>query len=118
VTDEEPEVTQEFRAPEMWGPGVYANGISVYYCETDVTFDFFVNLPPEQRVTDGRVSYVIPQQIVARVKMTPAMAMYAGINIATTLAQYEEQYKKIEQLIDQPPLIPPTLDEPSGGQSA
>ncbi len=111
MSDEQPEITQEIRVPEDLAQGVYANGFNVWWVETDMTLDFFVNLPPEVATGgDGKAILVVPQQIVARVKITPGMAVYAGVQIAQALAQYESHYGTIERLKDQPPLIPPSVD--------
>jgi hypothetical protein len=40
----DPEVFGEIRVPDGWAQGVYANGISAWFVETDMTLDFFVNL--------------------------------------------------------------------------
>ncbi|MDQ1392589.1 MAG: hypothetical protein QOF30_1566, partial [Acidimicrobiaceae bacterium] len=43
---ESPQVPQ-VRTPEKWHTGVYANGVGVWFTQTDFTLDFVVNLPPE-----------------------------------------------------------------------
>lgn len=70
----------EIRAPDGWAEGVYANGISVWSVETDVTLDFFINLPPEE--SEDKKAVVIPQQFVAREKLSPRMATYMSLQIA------------------------------------
>jgi len=119
MSDPQPEVSFEVRTPEGWGQGVYANGINVWWVETDMTLDFFVNLPPETSIgDDGKTYIVVPQQIVARVKLAPGMVLYTGVQIANALTQYEEHYGKIAQLKDQQPLIPPSLDNEQGSDNA
>jgi hypothetical protein len=115
MSDDQPTIYQEVRVPEALAAGTYANGISVWHVETDVTLDFFINLPPEMSTSEDGTVYVVPQQVVARVKLSPRMAVYAGIQIADAITRYEAQYGTIEPLKDQPPLIPPYVDGQTGG---
>jgi hypothetical protein len=119
MSDEQPEVFAEIRVPEGWAQGVYANGISTWFVETDITLDFFINLQPDVTTDEsGKTTIVVPQQIVARLKVAPSMATYMSLQIAEAVRQYEERYGKIEQLKDQPPLFPESLDDQGGSNSA
>lgn len=115
MSDEQPQVVAEVRVPEGWAQGAYANGVNVWFCETDMTLDFVVNLTPEVATSpDGKPVVVIPQQVVARVKISPSMATYMSLQVSQAVAQYETRYGRIEQLKDQPPLIPGSLDDENG----
>lgn len=106
-----PEVVGEIRVPEGMATGVYANGINGWFNETDVTLDFSVQLtgePGENGV------WINPNQVVARVHMSPRMLAYVGVQIGNLQAAYEARYGDIPPLQDQPPLIPPFVDEEGG----
>ena len=115
MTDEQPEVVLDVRVPEGLAPGVYANAVAAWFTETDMTLDFAVNSPVESaQRDDGTPVAVNPLHIVARIKLTPGMAVYVGVQLAQALAAYEERYGDIARLKDQPPLIPPSLDDGKG----
>lgn len=118
MSDIQPEVFQEIRVPDAWTQGVYANGITAWFVETDATLDFIISLPAEPRVHEEKQVVVIPQRVVARVKLSPGMLVYAGMQIASLISDYETRYGKIPPLQDQPPLIPPSLDDNDGGSHA
>ncbi|MFI5035524.1 MAG: hypothetical protein ACHQFZ_04900 [Acidimicrobiales bacterium] len=119
MTDVQPEIVLDVRVPGTIAPGVYANAVTAWFCETDLTIDFAVNSPLETGTRDdGTEVLVNPLHIVARIKMTPGMAVYVGVQLAQALADYEQRYGNIARLTDQPPLIPPSLDDGRGGDDA
>jgi len=116
---DEPIVYAEIRVPDAWAQGVYANGISTWEVETDITLDFFVNLQPDITTDEsGKTTVVVPQQVVARVKVSPRMATYMSLQIAQAVTRYDERYGTIEPLKDQPPLFPESLDDQGGSNNA
>jgi hypothetical protein len=100
VSDEIPGSPQipQVRTPEKWNTGVYANGVGVWFTQTDFTLDFVVNLPPEvsQDPTGSQV-VVSPQEVVARVKVPPPLVFQLMRNLSTNLDRYEVQYGSIQE---------------------
>ena len=110
-----PSVVSQARTPEGLTAGVYANGILAWFVETDLTLDFFVNLPWEHGTgPEGDPAIIAPQQVVARVKIPPSMAIHVAKNLADAITAYEERYGAIPTLKDQPPFIPPSMDDGEG----
>lgn len=102
---EAPQVPQ-VRTPEKWVPGVYANGVGVWFTQTDFTLDFVVNLPPEVgQDPNGAQVLLSPQQVVARVKLPPPLVFQVMRNLSTNLDRYEQQYGKVQEFAG------PTLGE-------
>jgi hypothetical protein len=100
VSDAVPESPQvpQVRTPENWTTGVYANGVGVWFTQTDFTLDFVVNLPPEVgQDPDGHQVVVSPQQVVARVKLPPPLVFQVMRNLSTNLDRYEQQYGSIQE---------------------
>ena len=94
---ESPQVPQ-VRTPEKWNTGVYANGVGVWFTQTDFTLDFVVNLPPEVSVDPtGNQLVVSPQQVVARIKVPPPLVFQLMRNLSTNLDRYEVQYGAIQE---------------------
>ena len=92
-----PQVPQ-VRTPEKWTTGVYANGVGVWFTQTDFTLDFVVNLPPELKMgADGGQQLLSPQQVVARVKVPPPLVFQLMRNLSTNLDRYEGQYGAIQE---------------------
>ncbi len=92
-----PQVPQ-VRTPEKWNTGVYANGVGVWFTQTDFTLDFVVNLPPEvSQGAEGNQVFVSPQQVVARVKVPPPLVFQLMRNLSTNLDRYELQYGAIQE---------------------
>lgn len=92
-----PQVPQ-VRTPEKWNTGVYANGVGVWFTQTDFTLDFVVNLPPEVGSdADGNQMVLSPQQVVARVKLPPPLVFQVMRNLSTNLDRYEQQYGSIQE---------------------
>lgn len=119
-----PQIPQ-VRTPDKWTTGVYANGVGVWFTQTDFTLDFVVNLPPELKMgPDGSQQLVSPQQVVARVKVPPPLVFQLMRNLSTNLDRYEAQYGAIQEFAGPtlgsdgepptPPLppVPPGTDEP------
>lgn len=100
MSDDIPGSTQipQVRTPKKWNTGVYANGIGVWFTQTDFTLDFVVNLPPEvtQDPTGGQV-VVSPQEVVARIKVPPPLVFQLMRNLSTNLDRYESQYGAIQE---------------------
>ncbi len=95
-----PESSQvpQVRTPEKWNTGVYANGVGVWFTQTDFTLDFVVNLPPEVGTDpDGNQMLLSPQQVVARVKLPPPLVFQVMRNLSTNLDRYEQQYGSIQE---------------------
>ncbi len=98
----------QVRTPEKWNTGVYANGVGVWFTQTDFTLDFVVNLPPEVGQDDqGNQLFLSPQQVVARVKLPPPLVFQVMRNLSTNLDRYEQQYGAIQEFAG------PTLGEPA-----
>jgi hypothetical protein len=88
----------QVRTPEKWNTGVYANGVGVWFTQTDFTLDFVVNLPPEvSQDPTGNQVVVSPQQVVARVKVPPPLVFQLMRNLSTNLDRYELQYGAIQE---------------------
>jgi hypothetical protein len=85
------------RTPEKWTTGVYANGVGVWFTQTDFTLDFVVNLPPEVgQDPEGNPLLLSPQEVVARVKLPPPLVFQVMRNLSTNLDRYEQQYGAIQ----------------------
>ncbi len=100
MSSENPEAPQvpQVRTPEKWHTGVYANGVGVWFTQTDFTLDFVVNLPPEVgQDPEGNQLLVSPQQVVARVKLPPPLVFQVMRNLSTNLDRYEQQYGAIQE---------------------
>jgi hypothetical protein len=117
-TPETPHVPQ-VRTPEKWVPGVYANGVGVWFTQTDFTLDFVVNLPPEVgQGPAGDQVLLSPQQVVARIKLPPPLVFQVMRNLSTNLDRYEQQYGKVQEFAgptlgtESPPPVPPAPDTP------
>lgn len=92
-----PQVPQ-VRTPEKWNTGVYANGVGVWFTQTDFTLDFVVNLPPEVNQGPNGVQVVVsPQEVVARIKVPPPLVFQLMRNLSTNLDRYELQYGPIQE---------------------
>jgi hypothetical protein len=92
-----PQIPQ-VRTPEKWNTGVYANGVGVWFTQTDFTLDFVVNLPPEAGQGPAGVPvYVSPQEVVARIKVPPPLVFQLMRNLSTNLDRYETQYGSIQE---------------------
>jgi len=92
-----PQVPQ-VRTPEKWNTGVYANGVGVWFTQTDFTLDFLVNLPPEVSLDpEGKQVFVSPQEVVARIKVPPPLVFQLMRNLSTNLDRYEAQYGAIQE---------------------
>jgi hypothetical protein len=92
-----PQVPQ-VRTPEKWNTGVYANGVGVWFTQTDFTLDFVVNLPPEvNQDPEGHQVVVSPQEVVARIKVPPPLVFQLMRNLSTNLDRYEVQYGAIQE---------------------
>ena len=111
----------QVRTPEKWNTGVYANGVGVWFTQTDFTLDFVVNLPPELRAApDGSQHLLSPQEVVARVKVPPPLVFQLMRNLSTNLDRYETQYGAIQDFAgptlgtdgEPPPPTPPAPDQP------
>jgi hypothetical protein len=91
-----PKTVNQLRTPEKWTAGVYANGLGVWSTQTEVTLDFIVNLPPEQATDqEGSPVAVIPQEVVARVKIPPPLLFQIMRNLAGAQDAYEAQWGSI-----------------------
>jgi hypothetical protein len=83
----------EVRTPERWTAGVYANGVGVWSTQTEFTLDFLVNLPPQAGTgTDKPLSLV---EVVARLKLPPALIFQLLRNLSDALSKHEAQWGKI-----------------------
>jgi hypothetical protein len=92
-----PQIPQ-VRTPEKWNTGVYANGVGVWFTQTDFTLDFVVNLPPEvSEDPTGTQVVVSPQEVVARVKVPPPLVFQLMRNLSTNLDRFELQYGSIQE---------------------
>jgi hypothetical protein len=121
VSDDVPGSPQvpQVRTPEKWNTGVYANGVGVWFTQTDFTLDFVVNLPPEVgQDPDGNQLLLSPQQVVARVKLPPPLVFQVMRNLSTNLDRYEQQYGAIQDFAGPtlgtdttPAPLPPPEDE-------
>ncbi|MDQ6615213.1 MAG: DUF3467 domain-containing protein [Actinomycetota bacterium] len=112
-----PQVPQ-VRTPEKWNTGAYANGVGVWFTQTDFTLDFVVNLPPEvSQGADGGQLVVSPQEVVARVKVPPPLVFQLMRNLSTNLDRYEQQYGAIQEFAgptlgtEEAPPVPPVEGE-------
>ena len=76
----------QIRTPERWTAGVYANGVGVWSTQTEFTVDFLINLPAEPVPT---------LEIVARVKVPPALVFQLLRNLSDGMSNYEAQWGKI-----------------------
>lgn len=87
----------EIRTPEGMAAGVYANGCGVWSTANDFTLDLLVGLPLEQgqHPETGEPVTVAPQQLVARVKIPPALVFQLMRNLNTAMEQYEQQHGSI-----------------------
>jgi hypothetical protein len=109
--------TPQIRTPERWTAGVYANGMGVWSTQTEVTLDFFVNLPPEQGAGQtGDPVILAPQEVVARVKMPPSLLFQVMRNLAAAQDQYEAQFGAIPD--HQGQTFQTQADGEIGGQNA
>src|SRR4051794_673815 len=105
--------------PAMEG-GVYANALSVMFSGHEMTLDFAVSLPAEQRYTpDGQAVSVMPWRVTARVRIAPTVAFDLMRTLEANMTAYEEQFGEIRRLGPEVPLYPPDDypgDQPQGGQ--
>ena len=86
----------QIRTPEKLTAGVYANGMGVWFSQTEITIDFFVNLPPETgQDGNGQPVLLAPQEVVARVKIPPPLLFQAMRNLAAAQDAYENQWGSI-----------------------
>lgn len=86
----------QIRTPEKLTAGAYANGVGVWFSQTEVTIDFMVNLPPEQGADqNGAPVLLAPQEVVARVKIPPPLLFQVMRNLAATQDRYENQWGPI-----------------------
>lgn len=116
----------QVRTPEKWNTGVYANGVGVWFTQTDFTLDFVVNLPPEVgQDGDGNQILLSPQEVVARVKLPPPLVFQVMRNLSTNLDRYEQQYGSIQEFAGptlgegnaSDTVVPPNPDErPDSGE--
>lgn len=97
---------------------MYANGVGVWFTQTDFTLDFVVNLPPEVgQDPEGHQLLLSPQEVVARVKLPPPLVFQVMRNLSTNLDRYEQQYGSIQDFAgptlgpDEEPTTPPPEDE-------
>jgi hypothetical protein len=100
VSAESPDSNQvpQVRTPEKWHTGVYANGVGVWFTQTDFTLDFVVNLPPEVTLDAAGAQVIVsPQEVVARVKVPPPLVFQLMRNLSTNLDRYEVQYGAIQE---------------------
>lgn len=100
MSDDAPGAPQvpQVRTPEKWNTGVYANGVGVWFTQTDFTLDFVVNLPPEVGTdAEGMQLVLSPQEVVARVKLPPPLVFQVMRNLSTNLDRYEQQYGAIQE---------------------
>lgn len=89
----------QFRTPEALAPGSYANGCAVWSTQNEFSLDFLVSLPPEPGVhpDTGAAVMLAPQQLVARIKLPPALIFQLMQNLNASMAQYEEEHGPIPE---------------------
>src|ERR1700722_16094799 len=91
-----PKTVNQLRTPEELKAGVYANGLGVWSTQTEFTLDFIVNLPPEQASdSEGNPVAVVPQEVVARVKIPPPLLFQVMRSLAGAQDAYEAQWGSI-----------------------
>lgn len=103
----------EVIVPESLSAGVYANGVGVWSTQHDFTLDFAVNLPPQPAEQEGEQPRNVVQ-VVARVKIPPAMVFNLLQVLNQQLFAYEQQNGPISSAAGPPLFPPPDLDQ--GGQ--
>lgn len=104
VAQDEPRV--QIRTPERWSSGVYANGVVVWSTRNDFTLDFVVNLPmelPSGAGSDGESLQLLPQEIVARVKIPPPLVFQLMKNLNSAMETYEAEHGPIPDFSPRPP---------------
>jgi hypothetical protein len=79
----------EVVVPEALAAGVYANGVGMWSTETEFTLDFLVNLPMSAPDSQPQV------QVVARVKVPPAMVFKLLQGLANAQDLDEKQWGRI-----------------------
>ncbi len=92
-------VVPQFRTPEALATGTYANGVGVWSVPNDFTLDFFIGLPPEPGADPetGEPIVVVPQQVVARIKIPPSLVFNLMRNLNAALEQHEQEHGPIPQ---------------------
>jgi hypothetical protein len=91
--------------PEAMNPGVYANGFSTWFSDTEFTLDFLINLPAQPQMTDQGQTMVQPMQVVSRVKFSPSLIFRLMQNLNDTMTNYEGMHGAIKP--SGPPIQPP-----------
>ena len=96
---DEQETLVQFRTPEALAPGTYANGCAVWSTQNEFSLDFLVSLPPEPGThpETGESVTIGPQQLVARVKLPPALIFQLMRNLNASMEQYEAEYGPIPE---------------------
>jgi hypothetical protein len=88
----------QIRTPEAWTKGAYANGVAVWFSPHEFTIDFVVSLPPEVGSDDaGKQVAIMPQEVVARVKIPPPLVFQLMRNLYATMERYEQQHGSIPE---------------------
>jgi hypothetical protein len=86
------------RTPHDVARGTYANGVSVWFSHTEFTVDFLVSLPSEPATDSaGDPVMVVPQEVVARLKIPPPLVFELMRNLNSSMDKYEQRYGKIPE---------------------
>lgn len=109
MVDEPPRMMSEILVPETLATGIYANNFSGYTNATDFTIDFSVVLPAENREDADGPFINYPSQVVARIKLPPALIYRLMQHLESQLTQYEAVHGPVTPLGDED--IQPPEDE-------
>jgi hypothetical protein len=91
-----PQPVPQIRTPEDLSVGTYANGVGVWFSQTEFTIDFVAALPLEPgQDQNGEPVLVAPQQVVARLKLPPPLIFQIMQNLADSMDKYEKQFGAI-----------------------
>jgi hypothetical protein len=83
----------QIRVPDEHEAGVYSNVQVVWSTNHEITIDFAVTLPPD---TDSAGNTIVPTRVVARVKMTPPVALALRNAVSEHLVAYERTHGPIQ----------------------
>ena len=113
--DETPQQVPQVRTPEGLTSGVYANGIGISFSQLDFTLDFLVGLMQEQgQLPDGQMVTVLPQEVVARIRINPSLVWQIARNLTEVMQAYEDQFGSIPDLTDYAAMDSPQIETDDG----
>jgi|tagenome__1003787_1003787.scaffolds.fasta_scaffold20867427_2 hypothetical protein len=89
----------EIQIPDEMEAGVYANALGVWHSAYEFTLDFVVNLPPRSPADpeDSESPTVVPQRVVARVKVPPTQIFNIIRALNENMTNYEDLFGPIRR---------------------